>query len=189
MCEDTPEERSFFSRLQGTITNSLNSALADYNALRPHIERLEAQNEADRGAIVEGATSMITNRVNGAYALYKSPQAFYNAGLSGFKWAYYFSRNDNLNSDVYYAGMAALYNKLWPLSLAGVVTVSTTGLDLATGGTQELRDHVRKRYEQQRNALVVSGGLSLGVTQVFKHVGSVVQTDMQRMMVRASMRT
>ena len=184
MCKDTPEERSFFTGLQRTLTNSFNSVLSDYNALRPHLDRLKAENQADRGALVEGATSVITNRVNGAYALYRSPQVFCNAAVSGFKWAYYFSGNKELNRDVYAAGMAALYAKMWPPSPGGLLTFGVTGHDLATGGAQEFRDQVRRRYEQQRNALVVSAGLSFGVTQVFKYVGSVVQTDMQRMMVR-----
>jgi len=189
MCKDTPQEQSFFRQLQNSITGSLNRALEDYNVLRPHIERLARQNTSDRGAVVEGASSMITNRVNGAYALYRSPQAFYNAGLSGFNWAYYFARNDNLNSDVRHAGMAALYSHMWPPSLRGVATVSVTGVDVSRGGARELEEHVRTRYEQQRNALVVSGGLSMGLTQVFRRVGTVVQTDMQRLTVRSAMRT
>ncbi len=189
MCQDTPEEQSFFRDLQNRFTTSFNSAIQDYNALRPHIDQLIQQNSAYRGAMIEGATSMITNRINGAYALYRSPQAFYNAGLSGFKWAYYFARNNDLNSDVRHAGMAALYSHMWPLSLRGVATVAVTGVDMSRGGVQELEEHVRTRYEQQRNALIFSGGLSMGLTQVFKQAGAVVQTDLQRRMVRSSMRT
>ena len=171
MCQDTPEEQSFFRDLQNRFTTSFNSAIQDYNALRPHIDQLIQQNSAYRGAMIEGATSMITNRINGAYALYRSPQAFYNAGLSGFKWAYYFARNNDLNSDVRHAGMAALYSHMWPLSLRGVATVAVTGVDMSRGGVQELEEHVRTRYEQQRNALIFSGGLSMGLTQVFKQAG------------------
>lgn len=189
MCKDTPQEQSFFRRLQDSITGSLNAALQDYNALRPHIDRLALQNASDRGAVIEGAASMITNRLNGAYALFRSPQAFYNAGLSGFKWAHYFARNTNLNSDVRHAGMAALYSHMWPLSLRGVATSAVTGVDVSRGGVQELQGHVRTRYEQQRNALVVSGGLSMGLTQVFKQAGTVVHTDMQRLMLRRAMHT
>jgi hypothetical protein len=189
MCKDTPKEQSFFRDLQNKLTTSFNGALQDYNALRPHIDRLAQQNAANRGPVIEGSTSMITNRVNGAYALYKSPQAFYSAALNGYQWAYYFTRNNDLNSDVRHAGMAALYSHMWPLSLRGAAIVAVTGLNVSRGGAQELEEHVRTRYEQQRNALVVSGGLSMGLTQVFKKAGTVVQTDMQRLMVRSAMRT
>lgn len=132
---------------------------------------------------------MITNRVNGAYVLYKSPQAFYNAGLSGFKWAYYFSLKDNLSNDVRDAGMAALYSHLWPLSLTGITKVAVTGWDVSRGGGNDLAVQAQIRYEQQRNALLASTTFGLLITQVFKKVGTVVRTDMQRTMVRGAMRT
>lgn len=189
MCKDTPKEQSFFRELQNKFTVSLNEALRDYNVLRPHIDRLAQQNTANRGPLIEGAASMITNRMNGVYALYNTPQAFYNAGLSGYQWAWYFTRNNDLNSDVRHAGMAALYSHMWPLSLRGVARVAVTGFDVSTGGAQELEEQVRIRYEQQRNNLVVSGGLSMGLTQIFKHAGTVVQSDTQRLMLRGAMRT
>jgi hypothetical protein len=187
MCKDTPEEQTYFKQLQSSITSSLNNAFADYNMVRPYIERLQQQNADDRGALIEGATSMIRNRVNGVLSVYRSPEAFLNAGFSGWKWACYFARNPKLNDDVYNAGMFALYNKLWPPSLTGAVTVVTTGMDLSTGGAKEYKEQVLKRYEQERNALAVSVVLGMGVAQLLKYTGNVVQTDMARMLFRKAL--
>lgn len=183
---DGAEERSFFQRLKDSITGSLNRASLDYNAIRPYLDRIAKQNASYQGAPVEGVTSMITNRVKGAYALYNSPLAFYRAGLSGFQWAQYFFGNSNLNNDVYDAGMDVLRNIDW--SLRGLATITVTGAYLKSGGRQEIESHVRTRYEQQRNALIVSATASMGVTKVLKTVGTVVQTDWQRITVRGAIR-
>jgi hypothetical protein len=186
MCKNNPQEQSFFGKIKDAFSLKLNSALADYNAIRPHIEKLTLQNEADQGALIEGPTAMVKNRLNGAYALYQSPQAFYRAGVSGFMWGSYFAQNKDLTSDVHHSGMTAIYSHLWPLSVHGIATAAVTGMSVSTGGLKELEAQAKIRYEQKRNALVVSTGLSVGVTQVFKQAGTYMKTDLQRFMLRGA---
>jgi hypothetical protein len=183
----TGEERSFWTSAQEWFTRSFNSVIDDYDALRPHIDRLALQNAAYSGAFTEGATAMIMNRVNGAYALYRSPTAFFNAGVSGFRWANYFSRSPSLRMDVHDSGMAAFYSHL-TFSFRGIATAVVTGVNVSRR-VNEIENQVAIRYQQQRNQLLFSAGLSIGVTQIFRRAGAVVQTDIQRMMVRSAMRT
>lgn len=189
MCKDSSGVRGFFAALRDQLTTKFNVDLQQYNSLRPHIERLTMQNGIYRGPVVEGASSMILHRVNGVRALYNSPQAFYNAGINGYKWAYYFTRSNNLNTDMRDAGMAALNSHLSPLSLSGIARFTVTGFDVLRGGGRELAGLTQLRYEQQRNALFASATLGMAVTQIFKTVGTVVQTDMQRMLARTAMRS
>jgi hypothetical protein len=189
MCKEEKEVQGYFSALYDRLAGALNGNLQEYNKLRPLIEKLAQQNAGYRGPIVEGASSMISNRINGAYALYRSPRAFYDAGLSGFNWAYYFYRSGNLNNDVRDVGMSVVYSHLWPLSFSGIVTAGVTAVNLRRGGAKELAAQAQTRYEQQRNALVASATGSMAITQLFKQVGNVVQTDLQRQMVKGAMRT
>jgi hypothetical protein len=188
MCKDATQ-RTYFETLRHMLTTRFNANLQEYDMLRPHIDKLVLANNAYRGPALEGVISMLTNRINGAYTLYKTPQAFYNAGVSGYKWAYFFSLSPNLQNQVRDAGMAAIYSHLWPLSFTGLAKAAITGTNMAGGSTNELALQAQERVRQQRNSLLVSAGASMGITSMLKKVGSVVQTDMQRFVVRGVMRS
>ena len=181
--------RHYFSGLQANLTNSFNQAIADYSVLRPHIDALAKQNAAYRGPLIEGSVSVITNRYEGLKALYRSPSAFYQSASSGLLWASYFASAKNLADDVQKAGASAVISHIRAPSFDGVAKILWTQIDLARGGAQELEAQVRTRYEQQRNALVVSTGVGIGVTQLLKKAGSLVHNDIQRLGVRIAQRT
>lgn len=188
MCKHA-DEKSYWEGLTNFLTRKLNANFQEYDLLRAHIDKLMLANNAYRGPLFEGATSMIMNRVNGAYTLYKSPQAFYNAGINGYKWAYYYSLSPALRDDVRDAGLSAIYSHLWPISLTGLAKATVTGYKAYNGSADQLALLAKQRVHQQRDALGVSVVMSMGITTILKKVGTYAKTDIQRVLVKGALRS
>lgn len=182
-------EQSYFENLKNFLTTRFNANFQEYDMLRKHIEKLARENSAYQGPLLTGATSMIMNRVNGAYALYKSPQVFYRAGISGYKWAYYYSFSPTLRNDVSAAGAAAVYNQLWPISLTSLTKAAVTGGNIYKGSANQLTVLANERVRQQRDALGASVIFGMGVTSLLKQAGAVAQNDLQRLLAKGVLRS
>ncbi|ROS00362.1 hypothetical protein EDC56_3013 [Sinobacterium caligoides] len=187
MCNETQEQQWFFQRQYNQLSLSFNQAIQEHNAVQPHINRLREQNESHRGALAEGANSMITNRVNGMGALFRSPETLYNTGVQGFQWAHYFVRNPDLESDVRSAGTSAIYSHLRAPSLTGLLTAAVTATQM-NRSARELEQQGQLRVQQQSEALVSSIGLSTAITQLLRQAGRFAQNDLQRRGLHGLMR-